>query len=147
MRLCTLTEPILSRGVPLPKFKYHPDPVATGSVKATEESCICCGRARGFIYVGSAYAEDELDEQICPWCIADGSAHSRFDASFTDEAGGIFQVNLGVLNGDTDRNGWRAVVIPFVNLPAESGTPNSRSCHHSSRQADPPGEGCSRPPW
>lgn len=24
---------------------------------------------------------------ICPWCIADGSAHEKLDASFTDEAG------------------------------------------------------------
>ena len=29
----------------------------------------------------------ELDDAICPWCIADGAAHSKFDASFTDDAG------------------------------------------------------------
>ncbi len=59
------------------------------------------------------------------WIKPDGSMNNLY-ARFTDEAGGIFQVNLGVLNGDTDRNGWRAVVIPFVNLPSESGTPTGR---------------------
>lgn len=32
---------------------------------------------------------------MCPWCIADGSAHSRFDAAFTDTeaiGGGIWPV-------------------------------------------------------
>ncbi|MEI8282992.1 MAG: hypothetical protein WCG75_11340, partial [Armatimonadota bacterium] len=59
------------------------------------------------------------------WIKPDGSMNNLY-ARFTDESGGIFQVNLGVLNGETDRNGWRAVVIPFVNLPAESGTPTGR---------------------
>lgn len=42
---------------------------------------------RGFIYVGPVYAEDELDEKICPWCIADGTAAKKYDATFTDEEG------------------------------------------------------------
>ncbi len=38
--------------------------------------CICCGQARGYVYDGAPYAEaDELEDAICPWCIADGSAH------------------------------------------------------------------------
>ena len=27
----------------LPAFKYHPDPVATGSVLRSEAECCCCG--------------------------------------------------------------------------------------------------------
>src|SRR5262249_9402592 len=26
------------------------------------------------------------DDALCPWCIADGAAHEKFGASFTDEA-------------------------------------------------------------
>jgi uncharacterized protein CbrC (UPF0167 family) len=68
----------------LPVFRYHPDPIATGSIQQSDEECICCGERRGYIYVGPVYAEDELDDQLCPWCIADGRAHDRFGAEFTD---------------------------------------------------------------
>jgi hypothetical protein len=30
------------------------------------------------------YAEETLQDCLCPWCIADGSAHDRFDATFVD---------------------------------------------------------------
>lgn len=71
----------------IPTFKYHPDPVKTGSIKPSPVKCSCCGKARGFIYTGPVYAIEEYDESICPWCIADGSAHEKLDASFHDEAG------------------------------------------------------------
>lgn len=71
----------------LPKFKYHPDPVVTGSVEESDTECVCCGEARGFIYSGPVYAVEEYDQCICPWCIADGSAHDKLEASFTDDAG------------------------------------------------------------
>uniref|UniRef100_A0A7C2JZ59 CbrC family protein n=1 Tax=Schlesneria paludicola TaxID=360056 RepID=A0A7C2JZ59_9PLAN len=71
----------------LPKFKYHPDPMATGSVTKSRTKCVCCGKVRGYIYVGPVYAADEYDECICPWCIGDGSAHKKLDAEFTDDAG------------------------------------------------------------
>ena len=68
----------------LPTFRYHPDPLASGSVVASDKQCRCCGKARGFIYTGPVYAEDDLDNSICPWCIADGSANKTFDATFFD---------------------------------------------------------------
>ncbi len=71
----------------LPTFKYHPDPVATGSVVKSDTECACCGRARGYIYTGPVYASKVYDQCICPWCIADGSAHETLDTSFTDEEG------------------------------------------------------------
>jgi uncharacterized protein len=38
------------------------------------------------IYTGPVYSEeDDLDDAICPWCIADGSAHEKYDATFHDE--------------------------------------------------------------
>ena len=70
----------------LPDFPYHPDPVGTGAVVESDATCLNCGQARGFIYRGPVYAVEELDESLCPWCIADGSAAERFDAIFTDDA-------------------------------------------------------------
>lgn len=66
----------------LPKFKYHPDPIKTGSVVESEEFCECCGKKRGFIYKGSMYTRHR-PEHICPWCIASGEAHEKFDIEFT----------------------------------------------------------------
>lgn len=68
----------------LPWFRYHPDPVASGVVKAGPEECICCGRSRGYIYTGPAYGEEEFKDCLCPWCIADGSAAGQLGASFAD---------------------------------------------------------------
>ncbi|MBQ0974293.1 CbrC family protein [Streptomyces sp. RK31] len=28
----------------LPSFRHHPDPVATGSIRASTDRCVCCGR-------------------------------------------------------------------------------------------------------
>ena len=71
----------------LPVFKYHPDPVSTGSIIESDAKCAWCGNSRGFIYAGPVYAIEEYAECICPWCIADGSAHENLDASFADEEG------------------------------------------------------------
>jgi hypothetical protein len=46
--------------------------------------CRCCGQSRGYIYEGPVYATDELTDSLCPWCVADGSAHAKFDATFVD---------------------------------------------------------------
>lgn len=70
----------------LPTFVYHPDPLATGSIKPSGDACECCGQARGYEYTGPAYSVQEL-EVICPWCIADGSAHAKFSVEFTDRDG------------------------------------------------------------
>ncbi|HKD23547.1 MAG TPA: CbrC family protein [Rhizomicrobium sp.] len=68
-----------------PVFKYHPDPVASGSVVKSDIACACCGEAKGYIYKGGVYSEEDgLDDALCPWCIADDSAHRKFDASFND---------------------------------------------------------------
>jgi uncharacterized protein CbrC (UPF0167 family) len=49
--------------------------------------CVSCQSERQLAYVGPVFSEQELDEMLCPWCIKDGSAHARFDASFVDEDG------------------------------------------------------------
>ncbi|MBL0170337.1 MAG: CbrC family protein [Gemmatimonadaceae bacterium] len=68
----------------LPHFRYHPDPLASGSVVISDATCECCGEARGHVYTGPCYAETELEDALCPWCIADGSAHERLDVTFVD---------------------------------------------------------------
>lgn len=67
----------------LPSFPYHPDPVGTGVVEARDGTCAGCGRDRGWLYALTPYAERDLRDRLCPWCIADGTAAERFDACFT----------------------------------------------------------------
>ncbi|CAM3967412.1 CbrC family protein [Roseateles saccharophilus] len=68
----------------LPVFRYHADPLSTGAIEPRRIQCACCGQARGFVYVQPVYATSDLDEKLCPWCIADGSAAARLGASFSD---------------------------------------------------------------
>jgi uncharacterized protein CbrC (UPF0167 family) len=84
----------------LPRFRYHPDPLGTGSVEITGVSCASCRQERHAVYTGPVYAETELDESLCPWCIADGSAHEAFDVEFIDAA------SIG--------RGWEPVTEPIV---------------------------------
>jgi hypothetical protein len=70
--------------VELPAFHYHPDPIASGSIEPSTATCACCQQARGFVYTASAYGEDEHVADICPWCIADGSAHRKLKVTFVD---------------------------------------------------------------
>jgi uncharacterized protein len=69
--------------VDLPQFTYHPNPLDTGSAVASEGVCQVCGQLRKFVYKGPIYCESE-PEAVCPWCIADGSAHMKLKAEFVD---------------------------------------------------------------
>lgn len=73
----------------LPSFKYHPDPVGTGSIMASETRCQVCRQQRGYVYAPAIHSIYDL-ESVCPWCIHDGAAHVLFRAQFTDigEVGG-----------------------------------------------------------
>ncbi|MEU4085009.1 CbrC family protein [Streptomyces aureus] len=73
--------------VDLPSFRYHPDPVASGSFRASTEVCACCGRATGWIYTAGFYTAQDVSGRFCPWCIADGSAAARFEGEFSDAYG------------------------------------------------------------
>jgi uncharacterized protein CbrC (UPF0167 family) len=67
----------------LPSFPLFPDPVGVGVIEKSKKKCDCCGRARGWIYTGPVYCADD-EPSLCPWCIADGSAAEKFDATFND---------------------------------------------------------------
>ena len=69
----------------LPTFRYHPNPLATGMVVQRTGECACCGRSVDFLYVGPIYSRHKLEENVCPWCIADGSLHARFQAMLADD--------------------------------------------------------------
>jgi uncharacterized protein len=80
---------LLSMDEPLPTFRYHPDPVKSKSVKVSSVACVVCEQARGYIYTGPVYADEEYEEVICPWCIADGTAADQLEAEFTDVGSGV----------------------------------------------------------
>ncbi len=69
----------------LPFFKYHPDPLKTGSFQRVDEPavCPCCGEKTLVIYTGPFYAIDDV-EGLCPGCIASGAAAEKFDGAFQD---------------------------------------------------------------
>ena len=71
----------------IPVFKYHPDPLATGSIILTEYAvnCDCCGKETNAIYQGPCYGK-KSPETICPSCIADGTAQTVFGVCFQDSA-------------------------------------------------------------
>nr|WSW68731.1 CbrC family protein [Streptomyces sp. NBC_00995] len=71
----------------LPHFRCHPDPVASGSVRESAETCACCGLAPGWIYTATFFTRLDVSGSFCPWCIADGSAAERFAGEFADGYG------------------------------------------------------------
>ncbi|GAB3949320.1 CbrC family protein [Streptomyces sparsus] len=66
----------------LPAFRYHPDPLASGSIRQSAETCVCCNRDTGWIYTAAFYTAQAVSGRFCPWCIADGSAAERFAGEF-----------------------------------------------------------------
>ena len=69
----------------IPKFKYHPDPVATGAFTEEKNSiCQCCGKETDLVYKSPFYSVERVS-CLCPECIADGSAAKKFNGAFQDE--------------------------------------------------------------
>lgn len=68
----------------LPIFRYHPDPLSTGSIKRSSNACECCGEATGYVYAASFYSTQNISF-LCPWCIHSGRAAETFNGSFSDE--------------------------------------------------------------
>jgi uncharacterized protein CbrC (UPF0167 family) len=97
---------------PLPGFRYHPDPIATGAVVLSEAPCVCCSRKRGYVYIGATFGKSgDLSERLCPWCIADGSAAHRFSATFNCNVGGdcVRFIQVGPNAYDCVEREWEAV--------------------------------------
>lgn len=69
-----------------PKFKYHLDPIKSKVFIKGESICPVCNRINEYRYDLAFYAIEEV-EDICPWCIADGSAAKKYDGMFNDDTG------------------------------------------------------------
>lgn len=59
-------------GMPEPVFRYHPDPLATGSAVRAEHRCDVCGLRREVRYHGPVYGNQP--ESLCLYCIKSGEA-------------------------------------------------------------------------
>lgn len=70
----------------IPEFKYHPDPIATGEFKVSDEPviCDCCGKPTDIVYDGPFYSQEEV-YCLCPQCIKSGNAAKKFDGTFHDD--------------------------------------------------------------
>lgn len=69
----------------LPFFKYHPDPLKTGTFKTDETVvCDCCGKETDVYYTRHFYSVEDV-EYLCPECIANGEASKKFKGSFQDD--------------------------------------------------------------
>ena len=70
----------------IPYFRYHPNPIETGTFKTDKTVlCECCGKETSVYYTGPFYCVETV-EYLCPWCIAGGSAAEKFDGEFQDYA-------------------------------------------------------------
>jgi uncharacterized protein CbrC (UPF0167 family) len=73
--------------VVLPTFKYNAAPEEV--FVQSSNTCASCKKTRGYVYCGPIQTidtndEDDYFEQICPWCIADGTAHEQLSVIFVD---------------------------------------------------------------
>lgn len=66
-----------------PFFKYNPNTLALGIVKAEKASCAVCLQIREYSYEGPFFSKTEVST-ICPWCIKDGSAAKKYTGEFQD---------------------------------------------------------------
>jgi uncharacterized protein len=98
-----------------PKFQYHPDPLSTGSIKASAAVCDCCGSARGFEYTVSLYSSQRTKPKLCPWCISSGEAARKYDGDFSvpfplQEAGIADSIVKEVSKRTPGYNSWQQEV-------------------------------------
>ncbi|MBC9712561.1 CbrC family protein [Streptomyces sp. TRM66268-LWL] len=71
-----------------PIFRYHPDPVATGSASRAEHDCGVCGMRRQIRYIGPVYGRQP--DSLCLHCIQSGEASSTLGVSVEgDEESGM----------------------------------------------------------
>lgn len=77
-----------------PTFTYYPDPVAGGAFRETTDPCPCCGEVRGWGYTRTPFCRGESPENLCPWCIADGSASQKYgtDGRGAEFTGDLFEI-------------------------------------------------------
>lgn len=65
----------------LPHFTFHPNATATGAIKREPITCSVCHQHRDYAYRGGIYSPRDAGD-ICPWCVADGSAAAQYEGCF-----------------------------------------------------------------
>ena len=70
----------------LPTFTYFADPIGEGSFEPSMARCSCCEQVRGWGYTRSLSVPSgcEEPEEVCPWCLVDGTATRRFGVRFRE---------------------------------------------------------------
>ena len=76
------------REMQLPVFKYHPDPIDTGTFVTSEAECAVCNQKTGYVYEGPLYSleadeDDESQASVCLWCIANGNAATKLNVQYS----------------------------------------------------------------
>ncbi len=95
----------------LPEFRFHLNPLQTGSLVAEEGECECCENFVNYLYRGPVYSEEEI-LSLCPWCIASGNAARKFSATFTSVESGSNKIFKLLIN-EVEKNtlgfaGWQS---------------------------------------
>ncbi|RYF45697.1 MAG: CbrC family protein [Comamonadaceae bacterium] len=87
----------------LPSFRYHPDPVRSRVIVASPDTvCPACDKVTGWAYATQPYGLGEQPDNLCPWCIADGTAAERFGSEFVgDTSGAVAPAVWAELNART----------------------------------------------
>jgi uncharacterized protein len=83
--------------VPEPTFRYHPDPIATGSAVREPHICGVCHLPREIRYHGPIYGRQP--ETLCLHCIHSGQAADALTV-FPEPADGIDYLDIVALFGD-----------------------------------------------
>ena len=65
----------------IPKFKYNPNPIETECLEKSDKICEVCNKKQGYIATSIMSSVDDIYD-VCPWCIADGSATKKHDGEF-----------------------------------------------------------------
>lgn len=71
---------VLEPGPDWPVFRYHPNPLHTGSIIESTKICDSCNTARGFVYIHHFFGRER---SMCPWCISSGLAFEKLNLYFT----------------------------------------------------------------
>jgi hypothetical protein len=67
----------------IPSFKYHLDPLASNVFEHKNAKCPVCMKIVSIVYTGPFHSNEDV-EDICPWCISDGSAAIKYNGDFQD---------------------------------------------------------------
>jgi uncharacterized protein len=68
-----------------PYFPFNPNAYKAGIIERQDIVCECCQQPRAYNYTGPIFCEADVGN-LCPWCIADGSAARKWNADFQDWA-------------------------------------------------------------